>query len=149
MRVRDSYAHDHPLPPPSRSPEKKKKKILSLLTFCAVPVAASAARWFPKEPNGFLSSLEEKRHERPTARHPAGGAQRYLLFDFFMESRSLLYFFPQVPSTRKTRLECFSFFCTIIVFGFSSYPTNIGIVRCTVSVATIVVVSAGVEIWLL
>ncbi len=29
------------------------------------------------------------------------------------------------------------------------YPTNIGIVRGTVSVATIVVVSAGVEIWLL
>ncbi len=28
-------------------------------------------------------------------------------------------------------------------------PTNIGIVRGTVSVATIVVVSAGVEIWLL
>ncbi len=29
------------------------------------------------------------------------------------------------------------------------YPTNIGIVRGTVSVATIVVVNAGVEIWLL
>ncbi len=30
-----------------------------------------------------------------------------------------------------------------------TYPTNIGIVRGTVSVATIVVVNAGVEIWLL
>ncbi len=30
-----------------------------------------------------------------------------------------------------------------------NYPTNIGIVRGTVSVATIVVVNAGVEIWLL
>ncbi len=31
----------------------------------------------------------------------------------------------------------------------NGYSTNIGIVRGTVSVATIVVVSAGVEIWLL
>ncbi len=48
--------------------------------------------------------------------------------------------------------------CTCIVFSWIAghnfqvkieYPTNIGIVRGTVSVATIVVVSAGVEIWLL
>ncbi len=38
---------------------------------------------------------------------------------------------------------------TILVPLVHYYPTNIGIVRCTVSVATIVVVSAGVEIWLL
>ena len=34
-------------------------------------------------------------------------------------------------------------------FGSLHYPTNIGIARGTVSVATIVIVSAGVEIWLL
>ncbi len=33
--------------------------------------------------------------------------------------------------------------------GMCVCPTNIGIVRGTVSVATIVVVNAGVEIWLL
>ncbi len=37
----------------------------------------------------------------------------------------------------------------LILWNAVNYPTNIGIVRCTVSVATIVVVNAGVEIWLL
>ncbi len=43
--------------------------------------------------------------------------------------------------------------CTVlyglVAAGAYDFPTNIGIVRGTVSVATIVVVSAGVEIWLL
>ncbi len=39
-------------------------------------------------------------------------------------------------------------FSLLLTWAFH-YPTNIGIVRGTVSVATIVVVNAGVEIWLL
>ncbi len=40
----------------------------------------------------------------------------------------------------------YSQICTYSNYMYSS-PTNIGIVRCTVSVATIVVVGAGVDIW--
>ncbi len=58
--------------------------------------------------------------------------------------------FPNEAFPLKHGFHCTYMYCLLPFLSLTpktfDYPTNIGIVRCTVSVATIVVVGAGVDI---
>ena len=127
----------------------------------------SCCCWRPPPPPPATSASSSTRTRYATAQRAPDPTSDALLSDFLPSSDAEIFVDAHRPSTqvgskkraqkkpvRATCSDWASTFCMLTVAGWAHaafpaciyIPTNIGIVRCTVSVATVVVVSAGVDI---